>query len=124
MRRLIRPTLFMVVRLGLFLSVTAWIAGRNLYLQWLLPKLILIGIHGGGWYVVFDYESDLSPFEFQEQFEDGYRILDYPGVQIVDDWSRRQVTLSHWLIVSTLIVFYAVLEFIYRRKPEAQPCED
>ena len=60
-----------------------------------------------------------APLDDDEQL-----LVDLPGFAVDTYRDHLDVSIHHWLVVSTFILFYAVLKFIYRKRPEVQPCED
>ena len=130
MRSLIRPFLFAVARLGLFLAVVGWGAAGMFNLQ-------LVAAAGNAGTVFTD--------------QDGWTVMRLEGIGEWEFSVKRNVSwlfgalgrdapvmgkfvrighlsfylfVRHWLITSTFLVFNLLLHFIYRKRPEAEPCAD
>ena len=100
MKPLIRPFLFTVARLGLFLAVAGWVVGNWWYMCWRIP----------GHYAI---ESDYCGWSFSETLGSGYLNLGF-----------RIYSVPHWPFISAFLAFNVLLHVIYRKRPEAKPCED
>ena len=141
MRSLIRPFLFAVARLGLFLAVVAWIVGQ----WWAIQIQTGLGWNlsgGSNGFAAFQHQrnepADVTVdghsrdhlFAFPPIFEDPYggiyRGFSKLGVTYFYGGKPKWTILSvrHWLITSSLLTFNLLLHFIYRKRPEGEPCED
>ncbi len=150
MRPLIRPVLFAIARLGLFLSVVAWVVGQwwsvdvkaNGLFALSSDKGIAVGAYSLSSLRVptttivrtqnlrtnLDFNYWLfSPEEHSEMLTRSnisiyaIRVGYYfwrPGTTL------REVSFHHWLITTIFAAFNLTLHFIYRRRPEVQPCEN
>ena len=140
MRPLIRPTLFAIARLGLFLSVAAWVVGQFFYIRIASGVVIHKGIivvspelrH------VLEFEvsrrQEIEP-AISEFFEPDYVRSTYPGsvhvrsmpgvvyLMPIPPVDFGAIAVRHWLMVTVFIAFNLILHFIYRKRPEAQPCD-
>ena len=152
MRELIRPTLFIIARTGLFLAVVAWTVGQWWNVSFLLP--VPTGVAG----------AELSPESWQCRhvrrhfaiaFTDVVRTPhSSPGTEILHEkfrlmWEIEQIEASgrsaqsltstfhqvevpcrglnnipHWLVVTALFTINIALHFTYRKRPAIQPCEN
>ena len=132
MKPLIRPFLFAVARLGLFLAVAAWIVG-----QWRFASMNL-GHFGAGL-------SASSVHISWEPRKSRYNLFVNEGAEVealtayTNTWFRRLrrlpgialrthsapwLIVNHWLIVSSLTLTNIAIHFIYRKRPEIQTCEN
>lgn len=109
MRELMRPTLFLVARLGLFLSVVAWgvgvvfAPGHN----YSTPSYTLsVSIGSSAWYFNFAAlpAGSLS-----------WRVLRFPGIVIAWD-SGTDLAIRHWLVVTIFTLLYGLLKWVYRKR--------
>lgn len=143
MRALIRPTLFMIARLGLFLAVVAW--GTSQELQFELRSTsgaskTTGGLNSQGWYAVCDgpYLAATFPEMSSGPFDEFYEGLWFeipvaiPGIfdrvysllgLTITTGPLKVISARHWLLVSIFALFNGVLMFIYRKRPEVKPCE-
>lgn len=142
MRALIRPALFAVARLGLFLAVVAWIISQT----YVCVGVFSAGNHHArilasppGWMFILWPRSD----EFSVQFHPVVELKEYVvaldaifGADIDSDYTIEThsfgfvlgkaesvapyCAIRHWLVVSILIAFNLVLHFVYRNRPETQ----
>ena len=124
MRELIKPTLFIIARTGLFLSVAAWIVGQCWTLQ-LDANYVIGGPAAKAWVagltgrpIGFNYHvlsnSSLPPGS-------GNEFTEWP---ITFSRERRWVSVQHWFLCAIFAAFSIFLHFIYRKRPEVQPCEN
>ena len=128
MRELIRPALFLVARVGLFLSLLAWSLGH----MW-QGVGVVYGFAGvldqTGIGVGLDRKSTRTAIipragetMTTQQFLDG--VHSRPG-----DWGLRlhviafnvraseaAIAMQHWLIVTIFALFYGVLKWVYRKR--------
>ena len=116
MQRLIRPTLFLAVKVCLFLGVTGYLVGQSGDSDWGVYKFRIFLTH-----TEWSFFSRNLTVIAHELRSDEYEVL----MEIVETRGLSKsivpalrITVSHWLIVSTFVVFYAILKFIYRRKPD------
>ncbi len=146
MQSLIKPALFWVARLGLFLSVAAWIVG-----QWWFVGLSHVGagitrmfVGQEGWVLHQSHDwalptrgtlsCEASPIKGWPQrhaFNDTalndstsiYGAVVMKQQSLMNLVTRKSIAIRHWLNVTTFALFYSVLKFIYRKRPEAQLCK-
>ena len=132
MRELIRPGLFSVARLGLLLSVFAWIIGQF----WLMQIGPLQSVDRGivivlpprptaTWMprVAPHAESRFlnmvfNPQQLAESVSDTFEVHQVPGAAFVVERSAATaylLAIRHWLIVGLFAVFYATLKCAYLR---------
>lgn len=133
MRELVRPCLFIIARLGLFLAVVAWVVG-----QWWSSAFRISHIAVATDPNVWSFSSDnrLPPrFDYciwrnQDDAITAQNLVWYrrwnvfPGVSARRWLSLPWILIKHWFIVTVLLTFNVTLHFIYRRRPEAEPCEN
>ena len=103
MRGLIRPVLFAIARLGLSLAVVVWIGGLFVGCAWRFRSF--------GRTVELSVQSSLIKLSQHDGSKFG---------SVEPDWSVRT---PHWLTVAVFIAFNLTLHFIYRNRPETQPCD-
>ena len=136
MRQLIRPTLFLLARLGLFLAVTTWAVSSD-------HRFILHAGHVGaalaseGW-IFAAYEEEHYDFQVTPPEVDTYiaGYFDYPmpgleragglsvgGFTVIAASGWLSLAFRHWLVVTVFIVLNLALHFIYRKRPKPQSCE-
>jgi hypothetical protein len=149
MRSLIRPALFMVARIGLVLSVVAWIVG-----QWTLIAANSHSGRAGGFTVLLMDEGvvvalgnpSVSKLTFEPHVivygntadDSWFRLLfapldelrdkspavmylnRVPGMTLVLFPSTAAIiAIRHWLIITFFALFYGVLKWLYRKRGEA-----
>ncbi len=150
MKNLLRMSLFIIARAGLCLAVVAWIVsqwwvgslyGHNVNLT-CKPNAWTARV-GPSWPDSFRLEIHSSAF-LRDGGNDSPHWVQYrwganpstPGAfqyslclhSIAEiHWkfppARFRVMVSHWLSVSLFTAFSIALHFIYRKRPEGQPCE-
>ena len=149
MKPLVRPLLFAVARLGLFLAVTVWIVG-----QWWTCVLAATDNaaclnHRGVYWLQVSQASTISPaitpaghekhivnsicgvgqhhFGAKRKLEVGY------GFSLCQSFSQSARGLQcvalafgvcHGMIASIAFAFNIALHIIYRKRLETQPCEN
>lgn len=136
MRSLIRPGLFWVARIGLFLAVVAWIVAQSWMVQGSItgPNAVLCP---SGFAITLDADSDPwieslpTDFSHVHQLDNCFSVDpkgDYretfqsyfPGVayttHLVPFGGSKILTIRHWLIVTMFALFYGVLKWVYRWK--------
>ncbi len=138
MRELIKPGLFWWVRLGLLVSVAAWILG-----QWWWTQLSFYKISvASSWGTLTASDSPQSswgatvtalregPFgevrnwaRHRATFVEGAGILKVPGVMFASNTGGHIIEFHYWPIVAFFALSYVALHFIYRRRPESPPCK-
>ena len=130
MRSLVRPCLFAIARLGLFLAVTAWVIHSLrpvVWWQWNVPGYswvpadTVVLMNSDGLFCKYRYGSEFSQIAlFLSGEDDGqeHTVFDALGVRIVDDGQDRRIVIRHWLIVAVFALFYAVLKWVYREQKE------
>ncbi len=138
MRGLIRPTLIMVARIGLVLSVVAWVVAQWSWVQLhLSAERILLGqksIHWVHWddgaplnNVKLTTGNHLSdPLLGMDDLEDSMPaqapVWLWGGIMQLE--SPCGLMCRHWFLITLFTVFNIALLFIYRKRPEGKPCED
>ena len=129
MKPLIRPFLFTVARLGLFLAVVAWIVGQCREIELLrVTDRYRVTLTATGLEII-DTEypativntalSDLT--DSRSTFVE-FRVTDGSARYSADFELRKQSLLSHWKLVATLAACNLILQFIYRKRSETEPC--
>ena len=149
MRSLVRPFLFTVARLGLFLAVTAWIMGQRWTIYSTIPAVygvveICVGdrSYEVSWWDVLSSTSfniganrrtDPLPFEVLYTLFRGELRSDSCGQELLyvgpGFFTAKQgvidgISIRHWLVTTIFLTFNITLHIIYRKRPEIQPCED
>lgn len=140
MRELIRPTLFLIAQLCLFLAVITSAAGQwwvvrasggyagSGYSVVVGSKRVIGSIDNGPVFWMISVErttpDDLSMSGFDpdpDSMSDlrqrvPCEFLATPGltVLLVPDWGVAQVTIRHWLILTSFALFYGALLWGYR----------
>ena len=140
MKKVLRMSLFIIARAGLFLAVVAWIVSRwwwggSLVYQF-QSRAIGVTCHEGTWTAnhykfVLQGLQDRNYFFFRLPLESGepinttWRVIShpFPGVVVHLSSSDDGMSLHHWLITSLFTAFNIALHFIYRKRPEDKPCE-
>lgn len=128
MRELIRPTLFMVAKLGLFLSVVAWVASQWIQLHLILDSAVSATMESKRFVAVDRSEPSCLPLttlltcRADEAFETLTEIESEPDTFGFCGWSHNessfglQIAVRHWLIVSVFALFYGVLKWVYGKR--------
>lgn len=143
MRDLIRPGLFLIARLGLLLSISAWILSQGYCLQIVVNPggkataiviehrgvFLGVGIFGGmptelirigyafehAFNEVFDPEfaRSINPATNPEQT---YKFSKIPGLLLFwfGPMSFLLLVIPHWLIVLCCAIFYGAVKLVYR----------
>lgn len=150
MKPLIRPFLIAVARLGFFLAVVAWIIGQwwmcsltaGLFNATATTDLSTRGINirfSTFRAIPWSAQATRTPSPEQIQFleyafdETGAPLMGigvetsfHTGIGFVytNNGFMRIIAIRHWLIVSVFFAFNLALHFIYRKRPEAESCED
>ena len=146
MRELIRPTLFVIARTGLFLAIVVWILGQWWIVRGKAPcsgrcyELVIgsKGLVGGvdsypvGWQfsVHRDTPDDMSMDSFEPESishlrkQQGAWFVQLPGLTIftIPAWGYTLTMVRHWLIAATFALFFGLLKWVYR-KGEMKPAE-
>lgn len=147
MTPLISPTLFAIARLGLFLAVAASIMGQWWEVQCrfygtkstaltLAPEGCLLEYNDNSrLFTSGDIESavrkakvpsDHSPL-FDHSLESAtiYTIGSFPGLTVKASTfgGKTFIAFRHGLNILTFLFLNLLLHFIYRKRPEAEPCE-
>lgn len=171
MRSLIRPSLFVVARLGLFLTLAAWLVGQSFVIFITVPAAsgsIVTSVCPEGW--IMGYKSGESVWSaagisrhFWRELDRMQAIFDPPpnlewrgqlrredGVlkpvlkrsswasrlQFVEYGSKQAsgstgaifrgpgLAFPHSRITLTLLACNGLLLFVYRKRADAEPCED
>ena len=130
MRSLVKPSLFWIARIGLFLAVVAWIVGHFHVGQATLPYSLL-ECHSSGWVLTISDEfSDLTflsdidsrpktanpDYDILSGRPDMTTIIRFPGFrcQLMGAW--HTVYVKHWLILTITAAFYGTLKYGYRHR--------
>ena len=132
MRSLIRPFLFIVARLGLFLSLLACVIGQWTVARQTLPHT-LVEVHSSGWVITVSEEfADMRFLAVLSQDlalmpgvdpdtrvvqgrPDMTQDVSFPGVRGRSMGGWYTLYVRHLLIVSVFVVFHLCLSFTYRR---------
>lgn len=137
MRPLIRPGLFAFARLGLFLSVAAWLVTQYWWLRvgspWLIGDVLPGGYVAGFGYPADDWGIEARPVSRKAELSWVFRdpitgpYMNLPrldtafhrfGVTFADYGQLGHLSVRHWLVVTVFALFYALLKWFYR-KPRA-----
>ena len=128
MKNLLRMSLFIVARAGLFLAIVAWIVG-----QWLTGggtcPLGVVLVCDSGWICAVDHdlrfawEFSVAPTQagdlnlhFVKPPKSNRRIgFSLCGVTGWRTIVKTSVSIRHWLIVTFFALFYGVLKWVYRK---------
>ena len=110
-----------MARTGLFFALTASLAGQ--LREWnffpgFLPSDPMITIRSHGFFVTYDLPGTYPPVPYPVQYRDEV-IVQSNWLTIVDNHSIRWIWISHWLIITTVAVFYAALKWVYRKREVA-----
>ena len=149
MRRLIRPALLLMVRLGLFLSIVSWLVSQTYLVMGVIPldshHLRSIAAPAGWMFIVwpsadrFEFKTlnvsgrkssdELWFFDaiFYSRSETGYPLDDHhagPGFT----YGRAEaiapyLTIRHSLVVAIFGVLYLLLTRVCRHRPDADRSE-
>ena len=144
MKNLLRMSLFIIARAGLCLAVVAWIVGQ----WWTVDHSVAaMGKRVG----IVLYRSTWS-FTRSPVSTPTWRVKTQPAFDVPHNWFRMEsilygldkdawqcagvsyasspayigktkLSFDHWLIVTLFTAFNIALHFIYRKRPEGQPCE-
>ena len=134
MKPLIRPTLFTVARLGLFLSLSACVITQWWELEGAIrcgapvvivghPRGFLLSIFPPNqrtWYVTARPVEDDAWWTHLEEVE---KVVPYDfgfqtvGLTVDLGPNAPFTSIRHWLIVSIFVLFYGVLKLVYRKRP-------
>jgi len=110
MKNLIKPTLFIITRLGLLLAVSAWVVGLwQVFGTIAGPFSIASG--PGGWEICRWDSSNadrLSFFSYSAAVEVPHAPSSSPRL-----WG---MFVYHWLVVSIFALFYGMLKWAYRKR--------
>ena len=133
MRELIRPALFVVARVGMFLSLVATIAGQFWQSSLNTGFAVLVVERAGvgfSMHAASDYGLHIAEHSDSTMVEDyiAFEIDGKPRSGDIGILNIARVGLSrtefvfggrHWLIVTFFGLFYGVLKWVYRkREPE------
>lgn len=147
MRPLLRPFLFALARLGVFLSAVAWIVSQTFLPRLTLPignrhVLFLLAPEGAlflNWdrpenlEVEWFRKSELEPYEIEhlstmftpmdngEMFTAEYSSF---GVTIGKMQDTPVLSFRHWLITTVFVTVNVVLYITYRKRPELRRREE
>lgn len=132
MRQLIKPTLFLVVRLGLLFSLIAWgvTHSRSAHLESPVGGILVVqqGVvfHSLCWpyWTCFTFESNNDSDFFEPLPPSRGRIsLSFAGITFLR-WSFMSLSFRHWLIVTMFTALNICLHWFYRKRSEVQRCEN
>lgn len=123
MRPLVRPFLFAVARLGLFLSVTAWIVGQ----WWLFCGVAQVNVTHVAGLILHPNKFDLfltdniglaNPFYVNSVSVGGKgaELASLDMFMVLHSIGQDATSIPHWLIVTMCGVFYGILKWVYRKK--------
>ena len=121
MKALIRPTLLTLARLGLFVAVVAWVVAT------VMPgnRLWVWSTRLNGLKYETGFDNTTWLFAARHAFEniDKRSVRLIPGIIYMKSHVQYFLEIRHWLTTSTFLAFNLLLHFIYRKRPEAEPCE-
>ena len=133
MRDLIKPTLFIIARTGLFLAVVAWIVGQSpskgVIASWLSLSFDETGVCFGvafkfiGFGIV-DFGSTTNGVIEGVYLGPNHWHVNLGVAAIACGPDGVGIALHHWLHTFLLAAFNTFLHIIYRKRPEVQPCEN
>ena len=145
MKNLLRMSLFIVARAGLFLAIVAWIVGQwcGILASGSLMTASAVCFTGEPGIIVgltnfkvswrFDVSEEQSrpmwAFDYSEPEFSGLRrqvslVEPVSGLVLFYDHNGGvNIAVRHWLIITLFTAFNIVLHFIYHKRPEGQPCE-
>lgn len=112
MKPIIRPFLFAAAWLGLFLAVTAWIAG-----QWRMFRVDIPDQIGG--VSVFCHVDDWVIIHWEGNIK-WYFLMSHPRLGV--DWHHAllnhppHLIIRHYLVVTSFVLFYGILKWVYRNR--------
>lgn len=140
MRPLIRPTLFTVAKSGLMFALIAWgtshsrrfcvsaisVVDRGAFtvLPWSARDLFNLG-----WALTPDSDFLQAAFEEDESHwttgdVNFVTLANFPGFLAMSETRNKStaamISVRHWLIITIFALFYGVLKFIYRKRPEVE----
>ena len=126
--RLVRLASFMIVRVGLLISVGIWLVS-----QWWSIRLSFegyIAVSGGiGWKLQYDPWNRGSGFDIQRardpddishmirSLEKDYGVLPFNAATYGTAGVWMDGSIRHWLFVLAFTVLYLILHYIYRENP-------
>ena len=132
MRELIRPALFLVARLGLFLAIVAWVAGQFSLMSNYIG-VIQIGTGPQNFVIAqwnpvlldripqpkLDYRPTddwdvlgMITYKTIAEFIPGVRLCRSPGRSVI----HNAIIVRHWLVVTIFGLFNGVLMWVYRKR--------
>lgn len=132
MRDLVRPTLFMIARLGLFFAVVTWIVGQRWRLEIQVPR-VRGSLMKQGWLIwpwpVSEFSLACDTQAETPWFRDTYEFGHYSNGDSKSFWgylgvgadrptqnSDGYLSFRHWLIVTVFALFNGVLMWVYRKR--------
>ena len=127
MKPLIRPFVFGVARLGLFLAAAGWFAGQRV--EW-FSALCPVPSGSAGFIVrsetcTFGYARHAVPIKWYTASDlDGSNATWHRRVWAEVKWRGYSLESPNWLIVSALLAFNLLLHIICRKRPETETCEN
>ena len=127
MRSLIQPALFAIARMGLFLSVVAWVVGQRLDYDEFGVDFAVVNcrLSSGNW-GFFVTKSWAKPFTGGITHLTPVRQRAWPAFRFTTNRGEALAAfrMRHWFVVTAFAFVNILLHFIYRRRPESQPCEN
>ena len=128
MRELIRPALFLVARVGLFLGVVAWVVGQTWQGVGFTPGCgaivdqhgVIVGINtpsDRGW-----GGEEISGTMLVKEFLSvrdtlpGTRYWGFGAFAVLQETGSVIIAFRHWLIITIFALFYGVLKWVYRKR--------
>jgi hypothetical protein len=142
MRNLIRMSLFILARLGLFFPALTWTFSLWQHVTYIAPSpggTIAVGLHSRG--LVFVRTERLVPSAFEFSSPDESNIADWAfeeprwrhpdfgtrlnygfvcGGSVYAGYSGLNlVAVQHWLLVGLFALFYVSLKLFYRNRPRS-----
>lgn len=143
MKPLIRPTLFIIMRLGLFLAVLAWIVGQWWFVDASIPTpngsvCIMVDNRGpvvNKWKFRQDCFLKLEPLQATSSLDSVFNsqewtdILSYKRHYMIDTyplviirgfnhgaWQGTIIATRHWVVVTFFALFYGGLKWMYGKR--------
>ena len=132
MRGLIRPALFWLARIGLVLSIAAWIAGQWWTVAWTGPNSFVFKSNDLAWVAIDWWKSEpgdswcriekrVDSFTYVSVVEQNRASLAGRTFQVFGVAGSictlgSSLEIYHWLIVTNFALFYVVLKWVYRKR--------
>ena len=137
MGSLIRPALFMVARIGLVLSVAAWVVGQWRFINFRIPVMhYTCKIELGDLGCVFAFGNMVPANRFRvytslpretgslfdlvnylDGYADGHAARSIDGIgAVLTRPAEVWCFWHHWINVTLFALFYGVLKWVYRKR--------